>query len=167
MENKQTNAHHDIGLNRLADQTLGFEYTQISPGFTSLPEPPRFWRGDFPEPLARFYFSCKEVWPTGVYRASDIVVNGPGLLSRESQKFCIKETNTHIRAYENHSAMHGLAFPAEPKLRIEKPVVLLIGPGFDVYGHWLVDFLPKLYLLQACGIDFRGCQYLMPDTTPQ
>ncbi|MFC7665387.1 glycosyltransferase family 61 protein [Methylorubrum suomiense] len=46
------------------------------------------------------------------------------------------------------------------------PVVLLAGPGHHMYGHWLVDFLPKLFLLHRAGHDIARLRYLLPADTP-
>jgi capsular polysaccharide biosynthesis protein len=45
--------------------------------------------------------------------------------------------------------------------------VLFAGPGYRIYGHWLVDLLPKLYLLAASGLDVARCKFLMPADLPR
>ena len=50
---------------------------------------------------------------------------------------------------------------------IDDLVVSLAGPGLLIYGHWLVDFLPKLYLLKLSGIDPFAVKYILPANTPR
>ncbi len=41
-------------------------------------------------------------------------------------------------------------------------VLLLPTNGHQIYGHWLADFLPKLYLLELAGIDIDTLKIAMP-----
>jgi capsular polysaccharide biosynthesis protein len=43
---------------------------------------------------------------------------------------------------------------------------VLAGPGHRIYGHWLVEHLPKLGLLTAANYDVRALRYLLPNTIP-
>jgi len=49
--------------------------------------------------------------------------------------------------------------------RINKKVINVMMPGMYIYGHWLIDLLPKLYLLQQ-QLDFRKYQIDLPHDIP-
>lgn len=40
------------------------------------------------------------------------------------------------------------------------------GPGYNVYGHWLVDFLPRLSVLIQAGYDITRLRYILPHDCP-
>lgn len=40
--------------------------------------------------------------------------------------------------------------------------VLLATNGHQIYGHWLVDFLPKLHLIELAGLDLHRVRVLLP-----
>jgi hypothetical protein len=44
--------------------------------------------------------------------------------------------------------------------------VLIAGPGHEIFGHWIVDFLPKLWVLNAAGYDLTALRYVVPDGCP-
>jgi capsular polysaccharide biosynthesis protein len=44
--------------------------------------------------------------------------------------------------------------------------VLLAGPGHLGYGHWIVDFLPKIHLLRLAGYRIDRLRFLLPSDTP-
>jgi len=56
-----------------------------------------------------------------------------------------------------------------PPRILEEPgqCVMLVGPGYEIYGHWLVDFLPKLHLLRMGGHDLASLKFLIPSSTPE
>jgi capsular polysaccharide biosynthesis protein len=41
------------------------------------------------------------------------------------------------------------------------------GPGYGIFGHWLVDFLPRLSLLGWAGYDIRKLSYILPYDLPE
>ena len=53
-----------------------------------------------------------------------------------------------------------------PKREILGQAVLLSGPGPRIYGHWLVDMLPRLYVLAECGFDPARLRYIVPSNCP-
>ncbi len=46
--------------------------------------------------------------------------------------------------------------------RVSGQSLLLANSGHQIYGHWLADFLPKLYLLDRAGIDVDQLNILLP-----
>ena len=52
----------------------------------------------------------------------------------------------------------------------DHPVLVLNKPGYQVYGHWLVDILPCIWLFMRerlkHGVDPRSTLYLLPEGVP-
>jgi capsular polysaccharide biosynthesis protein len=53
-----------------------------------------------------------------------------------------------------------------PARRIPGQVVCVFGPGYPVWGHWLVDFLPRLHLLRLAGYKIERLRFLLPTDCP-
>jgi hypothetical protein len=50
---------------------------------------------------------------------------------------------------------------------ISTPVVVVTGPGHRVYGHWLVEFIPRLMVaVMTLGEEIRDYEILLPSDTP-
>ena len=46
-------------------------------------------------------------------------------------------------------------------------VAMLSGPGSHIYGHWLVDILPRLFVLASCGYDLSALRFVISAALPQ
>lgn len=49
--------------------------------------------------------------------------------------------------------------------KVNTPVINIMMPGMYIYGHWLIDILPKLYMLQQ-QLKFRNYKIALPHDTP-
>ena len=59
------------------------------------------------------------------------------------------------------------SLPHRAELIIDEPCIAFVGPGHKVYGHWLMDFLPRLYVAkQLLGDAFTTFSLLLPSDTP-
>ncbi|GJD51046.1 hypothetical protein OPKNFCMD_3797 [Methylobacterium crusticola] len=51
--------------------------------------------------------------------------------------------------------------------RVSSQCLSFLGPGHLIYGHWIVDFLPRLYVARMVfGSDFFSMPVLWPSNTP-
>ncbi|WP_210331178.1 DUF563 domain-containing protein [Methylocystis sp. H62] len=58
--------------------------------------------------------------------------------------------------------------PVRNALRIEQPVINALGPGYLIYGHWIVDFIPRLAIAKALlGKHFASYKTLLPADAPE
>jgi capsular polysaccharide biosynthesis protein len=146
--------HHATGL------APRLSFTQIAPAGTSLPRPPLFLLGPATEAVLRDLAAQTATPEIGCYAMADAVVAPTG--------FPIKQG----------VALHGDAFlhprhlvvsisdrlNAEPvRTRpVQGTVAVLCGPAHETYGHWLVDFLPRLWVLHQAGYDLAAIRYLVP-----
>lgn len=59
------------------------------------------------------------------------------------------------------------SLPHRAEVVIDEPCIAFVGPGHKVYGHWLMDFLPRLYVAkQLLGNAFTTFSLLLPSDTP-
>jgi len=49
-----------------------------------------------------------------------------------------------------------------PVRRVAGTLAVLYGPGHQTYGHWLVDFLPRLWVLFRCGYNIESLRFVVP-----
>ena len=49
-----------------------------------------------------------------------------------------------------------------PRRHIEGTLAVIYGPGHQTYGHWLVDFLPRLWVLAQTSHDLGALRYVVP-----
>lgn len=105
-----------------------------------------------PEPLLYSLEKHQEVPPVDLYEFDDVLVDHNGALILAGE-FLVEETCRDFpgcRDWELGALRFELAAD-QWSLRIpdalpvvETPCLLLLKPGFDNYGHWLVELLPKL-----------------------
>lgn len=57
--------------------------------------------------------------------------------------------------------------PRTNRVVIEEPVLLVFGPGSNVYGHWLLDFMPRIVIArQLMGATADDFVLPLPSDTP-
>ncbi len=143
------------------------DFITLYPGTNLVPAPPRFTFGTFNAELAAGYYRNTHLWAIGVYRLHGFEVVGPYGICKNGELFASHEANIHPKHIKDLVAEFGPPTLARPRRFLAGPVAMITGPGYGVYGHWLSDFLPKLWSLQAGGYDVRRLRYLIPANTPR
>jgi len=148
-------------------------------GADILAGPPRFHRltiaevSPKPEPLvqipglheepwaAAFHASRERVHDLGLYCGVDLTVVGDGYLFAENLPLFQSDIVVpYILPYAERQV---------PKTLIEetRPVIVAYDRGFETYGHFLIDVLPRLFIAERMlGQDFRGALVLLPHNLP-
>ena len=142
------------------------EFETLQPGTNLVPAPPRFSFGTFPADIAAAYYRNTHLWATGVYKLYGFDVFGHFALCKNGELYGSHEVNMHAQYVKDVVDRLGLPTAPRPRQFLTGPVAMITGPGHGIYGHWLSDFLPKLYLLHASGRDVRQLRYLLPADTP-
>jgi hypothetical protein len=142
------------------------QFVEVHPATNLVPTPPRFTFGTFPGDLAAGFYRNTHIWAMGIYKLRGFDVFGPWGLSKDGELFSCHEANIHAKHVEDMVAALGSPGDSRPRRFLTGTVAMITGPGHHVYGHWLSDFLPKLYLLHASGYDVRRLHYLLPADTP-
>ncbi len=136
----------------------GFSWEEAAPVEKHLRPPPSLLLGPVPREFGGWYYGDRQAPSVGLFRISEVSLQGDRVLRRDNRTVCIEQNGMHPQAIEAAAPM---AAPATESRHGE--VVLLCGPAYRMYGHWLVDFLPRLHVLTHLGLDLRTLAYLLPD----
>lgn len=105
----------------------------------------------------------------GVAVLDNVTLSGPGYLFRDGAMLSDGSEPYQV-ARRFAEAEH---LPAAALMRRERqvgvldPVLLVCGPGHAMWGHWLLDFLPRLAVAQTgLGEMFTRCIIPVPNDTP-
>lgn len=129
-------------------------------------KPPAFILGDCPSQLSSYFYDHIGEADTGVYRLRETGVTGSGMIVHDLKLVACNHIG-HSASYCRGQVLSGrIGEPGRYTRRHIDQAVLLLGAGYDVYGHWLVDIVPKLFALQSIGLELSGLSYLVPSDTP-
>jgi hypothetical protein len=155
-------------LSELAkDPYSGVRFHCLEQSNCGAPSPPRFWFGDFDADLAKRYFlGNRPQFPVGVYFTSGLCLSEGYVLQKEGQSLNCPEANfPAVQRESGRVTTHDLC--------VLPGVHTIIGVGDErglgglgIFGHWLVDFLPKIFFLDLCGQDRRSVQLLFLNRIP-
>ena len=116
------------------------------------------------------YVLPERVGPIGCHFVRDIELSGSGYFFSK---------NRYVREFV-HTSDVGLQwlrredYPDNPLVHqptrrtiVDQPALLVIGPGFPIFGHWLLDFLPRVAIAQKIlGDAFENFVLPLPADTP-
>ncbi|WP_207869493.1 glycosyltransferase family 61 protein [Pseudomonas sp. 51_B] len=96
--------------------------------------------------IVQWHKAHPEKFPIACFYSGDIIVSGMGSLWRDNKLIIepmLMPAYWRSRIYEN-----SLSNPVEestlPVREIEDPCICAIGWGFEIYGHFLIEMLPRL-----------------------
>jgi capsular polysaccharide biosynthesis protein len=146
---------------RLGDSVRAIHPQSISPSYA-----PEFILGRVSPDVLRFY--ANEIWSAQVscYVFKDVGVSGEGFIVRDGKFVALPENYLNCDVAREGQRRGVDPFPKSSVIEVGE-AVLAFGPGYEIYGHWLVDYLPRLTLLQDAAIDARRVRYILPNSTPQ
>lgn len=153
-------------MRRLADENRGSEirFHPDYPEVSRLRPSPRFLLGSITPDLLRWYFNDRIAPACGLFEALDVTIFGACLIEKENKILEIPQNGIHrstilddAELYYNH--------PRSTK-EIDHPVILLNGPAYRIYGHWLIDFMPRLLLVARRIQNWKNLNYMVPDDIP-
>jgi O-antigen biosynthesis protein len=142
------------------------QYLEVAPLSNSAPLAPRFIFGPFPENLMQAYFAEYTALSVGCYSLSNAGVTSHGLLVRDGALLVCDQLSLSEAAISEAGRYGSIRAKDRYSRLLDGPTVALAGPGHLIYGHWLADFLPKLYLLHRIGLDPCKSEYIIPGNTP-
>lgn len=143
------------------------DFVELHSATNLLPRTPRFLFGTFPEPLARMYYGQHHLGAMGVYKMRGFEVIGPYGFWQNGEPYCCPEGNIHqSHALETVDRLDPVGITKRRKF-VTGTAAHIAGPGYTVFGHWLSDFLPKLFLFELAGYDLQSLKFLVPQDTPR
>lgn len=159
---------------------IGIDATEVPDGLSVIdlrpasvrPRPaPEFLYGPVEPDSLRHFHNDQFEPPASVFCLRDVEVLGPWfgtgvLLVRGDIDFSCHGIALNPRSEEARARLadHLAARSSGARIarRIPGQALLLANNGHQIYGHWLVDFLPKLYLLERAGLDIDQISIMLP-----
>jgi capsular polysaccharide biosynthesis protein len=150
----------------MAQDCVGDDYLPITPSVACAPQKPMFTLGPLPDYLKPSLFGPSHLPGVGCYTLHDVRVGFDGVLIRQNRLLHADDLNLP-QDHVGRAIAHNMPGWRMAKVhRVKGRATLIHGPGFDVYGHWLIDFLPRLWVLHRHGIDIRDTPILLPGRLP-
>jgi len=115
--------------------------------------------------MGRYFFgdSCSPA--VNLFQIDRVNLFGNRLLYRGADFFCLEPNGVHPGTFESEITRLRSAGVAHTRV-IEDEVVLLIGPAYDIFGHWLIDFMPRIQVLIEAGFKPQELKFLLPSDLP-
>jgi len=142
----------------------GIKFIRIVGPSHQVPASPRFLFGSVPPGLLELYYGQRGISSIGVFVAHGLELLGECMLRQHDTVFRCPELNIH--PFQISQALGRLRGTAGRR-KLARQYVVLLGPGHRVYGHWLIDFLPRLNLLRLAGYSVRDVRFLIPNDVPK
>jgi capsular polysaccharide biosynthesis protein len=139
---------------------------RIAPEERRLAPAPKFFFGPVPDHLPRSLFDSLRIAALGCYVIRDGGVGYDGFALHGGTTLFSPVLNTHLGHVQEQLKLRTPAGGWPAPRRIPGQAACIHGPGYNVYGHWLVDFLPRLFILQAAGYDIFKLRYALPADCP-
>jgi capsular polysaccharide biosynthesis protein len=150
----------DIATQFASGRAPRFAFREVAAAGRGLQRPPLFMLGPVTPSLLHDLAAQTTTPRIGCYELRDVLVAPTGIPIKQNVAFH-GEAFLHPRHLT--VAVSDRLNAETPKLRaIDGTVALLCGPGHETYGHWLVDFLPRLWVLNQAGHDLATLRYLVP-----
>ena len=105
-----------------------------------------------PQALACAFFRNAEVYGCG-----NVLIDGRLLIEEVESSRVAAAWHTETQA----------SLPDRETVNVSNPAISFVGPGHRVYGHWLVEFIPRLMVaVTILGESIRDFEVLLPSDTP-
>jgi capsular polysaccharide biosynthesis protein len=160
-----------IDLNSQAARSVGIARECLSPEADGRRPAPAFLYGPDQAKFLAEYDQQQISWPVSLYTVPGATVIGPlpdlGLVILKKQaRLTCDELYLAGNSDQARDLIRGAHIAMSrgqiwPRL-VPGQSVLLATTGYPIYGHWLADFLPKLFVLKAAGLDIDKLRFLIP-----
>ena len=138
---------------------IGFH--PVAPGATSHMRPPLFLFGPANAELLWQLFGQIDTPPVGCYDIGAAMVAPTGIAIKDGvalhDEHAFIQPRHHVVAVSDR--MNAGALPVR---HVDGTLAVIYGPAHETWGHWLVDFLPRLWVLHAAGHALEKLKFLMP-----
>ena len=154
----------EIGEHAARGESPAVLFRRVDAPATLPPPRPAFIVGPMRSTLAKQMYGQTMLRPTGCFLLRDAAAGPTGVAIKDGHAFWADSLNHHRPYVQN--VVQRINAGQLPVREIEGPLVAFLGPSFEVYGHFLVDYLPKLWLLKACGFAVDALKFLVPMRPP-
>jgi hypothetical protein len=139
-------------------------FRQVAAASHSPPPPPAFLFGAFTAETARAMYGQTELPEIGVYAIAGAAIAPTGIPLADGHAFhgaALNLPRDHVSIITDRINQSPL-----PTRFVPGPLAVLFGPAEEAYAQLIVDYLPRLWLLQAAGYDLATIRYVIPATLP-
>ncbi len=160
-----------VALEDAVASIAGFEVSRLLDDDSSRRPSPHFVFGPCTHEQMTHFRGDRYTPAVRVYLGHEVEINGPwfmtgALLSHRGVHLSCRELALDPASPEARERLtaHEAARRdgSRPLRRIKGCSILLATNGHQIYGHWLIDFLPKLYLLDRAGFSIDDINILLP-----
>ena len=150
----------EIGQHRTAGLRPVLAFTEVAPAGRSRMRPPSFLLGPANAIVLAEIFGQIDTPCVGCYAIADAFVAPTGIAIKDGVAF-------HAEAFlqpRHHVVTVCDRLNAEnpPVRHVGGKLAVIYGPANETWGHWLTDFLPRLWVLQQAGHDLESLRFLVP-----
>ena len=140
-------------------------FTRTEPASFTLRPSPRLMFGPVPKSFPEWYYNDRGADETGVLCISNATLRGIRVVACASAVLEVPQCGLHHA--DVHTELRTLPPTAlATRKELNGEWVILPGAAYGLYGHWLVDFVPRLFNLISVSIDPAKCRYLVPNDLP-
>ncbi len=147
-------AHHQSG----AAPRIGF--AALAPATRSAAPAPLFLFGPANRTVHEELFGQTALGAVGCYTVEDATLAPTGIAIKDGVAFsgqAFLHSPHHVATVTRRLRAADL-----PVRHVRGPLAVVYGPGHETYGHWLVDFLPRLWVLAQAGYDILTTRFAVP-----
>jgi hypothetical protein len=103
----------------------------------------------------------------GCHFLTDIALWQPGVATHQGHFINDNSISAHVALTYIEGKTATFTNPSLPRRDIDRPALLIGGPGYLIWGHWLVEFLPTVAIArETLGPTFDDCVIPLPQDTP-
>jgi capsular polysaccharide biosynthesis protein len=150
----------EIGEHRAACLRPILTFSEVAPAARSRMRPPAFLLGPANATVLTEIFGQIDTPCVGCYAIADAFVAPTGIAIKDGVAF-------HAEAFlqpRHHvvTVCDRLNAVNPPVRHVGGTLAVIYGPANETWGHWLIDFLPRLWVLQQAGHDLENLHFLVP-----
>jgi capsular polysaccharide biosynthesis protein len=151
----------EIAAHRRSGDAPCVGYHPVAPAAKSVMQPPRFLFGPANDDVLGQIFGQLDTPAVGCYDFGAALVAPTGIAIKAGVAFCATDAFIHPRHHVVAVSDRLNASPL-PVRHVPGPLAVIYGPAHETWGHWLVDFLPRLWVLHASFHALDKLHFLMP-----
>jgi len=138
---------------------IGFH--PVAPAGQSAMRPPLFLLGPANEAVLAQIFCQIDTPAVGCYDIGRAMVAPTGIAIKDG--VALHDTDAFLQPrYHVVAVSDRLNARALPVRHVPGKLAVIYGPAHETWGHWLADFLPRLWVLHASGHALDKLHFLMP-----
>lgn len=150
----------DIAVHAASNRAPRVAYHPVAAELHSPVPPPLFLLGPANEDVLWQIFGETRTPAVGCYAIEDATLAPTGIAIKDGVAFhadAFLHPRHHVVAVSDRLNTETL-----PLRHVPGPLAVIYGPAHETWGHWLVDLLPRLWVLHAAGHALEKLRFVVP-----